>query len=63
MISEKKGQTYQHVVSYVRTRLRFAMLRSTLIAIRGYKGRVNRNEVPLAEIDFNIIPQTLSVAI
>ena len=63
MIADKKGQTYQHVVSYVRTRLRFAMLRSTLIAIRGFKGRVQNKELSVDEVDFNIIPRTMSVAI
>ena len=63
MIADKRGQTYQHVVSYVRTRLRFAMLRSTLIAIRGFKGRVKNKELSVDEVDFNIIPRTMSVAI
>ena len=63
MIADKRGQTYQHVVSYVRTRLRFAMLRSTLIAIRGFKGRVKNKELSMDEVDFNIIPGTMSVAI
>ena len=63
MIADKRRQTYQHVVSYVRTRLRFAMLRSTLIAIRGFKGRVKNKELSIDEVDFNIIPRTMSVAI
>ena len=63
MMADKRGLTYQHVVSNVRTRLRFAMLRSTLIAIRGFKGRVKDKELSLDEVDFNIIPRTVSVAI
>ena len=63
MIAEKKGQKYQHVVTYVRTRLRFAMLKSTLIAIRGYRGRVINKEVPLDELNFNTIPTPMSVLI
>ena len=89
MIADKRGQTYQHVVS---TRLRFAMLRSTcwapraslvaspgstckqvepggtrqrstLIAIRGFKGRVKNKELSVDEDDFSIIPSTMCVAI
>ena len=62
MIAEKKGESYQHVISFVRTRLRFALLKATLIAIRGFKGKVNIKEVPVNEINFNLIP-TISVAI
>ena len=62
MIAEKEGETYQHAVSYVRTRIRFALLKSTLISIRGFKGKVNIKEVPVDEINFNLIP-TISVAI
>ena len=61
MIAEKKGQKYQHVVTYVRTRLRFAMLKSTLIAIRGYKGRVMHREASLDELNFNTISTPMSV--
>ena len=63
MIAEKKGQKYQHVVTYVRTRLRFSMLKSTLIAIRGYKGRVINKEVSLDELNFNTIPTPGSMVI
>ena len=63
MIAKKKGQKYQHVVTYVRTRLRFSMLKSTLIAIRGYKGRVINKEVSLDELNFNTIPTPGSMVI
>ena len=63
MIAEKKGQKYQHVVTYVRTRLRFSMLKSTLIAIRGYKGRVINKEMSLNELNFNTIPTPGSTVI
>ena len=63
MIAEKKGQKYQHVVTYVRTKLRFSMLKSTLIAIRGYKGRVINKEVSLDELNFNTIPTPRSMVI
>ena len=52
-----------HVVTYVRTRLRFARLKSTLIAIRGYRGRVINKEVSLDELNFNTIPTPMSVLI
>lgn len=36
LISRKRGERYSDVVKYIRTKLRFSMLRSTLIALRGY---------------------------
>ncbi|KAL5266795.1 hypothetical protein ACHWQZ_G003996 [Mnemiopsis leidyi] len=57
MMADKRGLTYQQIISYVRTRLRFAMLRSTLIAVRGFRGRAKNKELPLYEVDFNIIPR------
>ena len=62
LISVKRGEEYSHVVSYVRTRLRFALLRCTLIAIRGERGRRRRKEtdLPLSEVSFNLIPEQAS---
>ena len=52
LIANKTGE------SYMRTRLRFALLRSTLVAIRGYRGRVEKDkEEPLGDISFNLIPE------
>ena len=61
-IAVKRGEEYSHVVSHVRTRIRFALLRSTLIAVRGERGRRRRKETetPLSEISFNLIPKRAS---
>ena len=49
---------YCDVVRHVRTRIRFAMLRTTLIALRGYRGKkINiKHEAPLSEVSYNLIP-------
>ena len=59
LISAKRGEEYSHVVSHIRTRLRFAILKCTLIAIRGDRGRNRRNQqsVPLSEVSFNLVPE------
>jgi hypothetical protein len=59
LISAKTGETYSHVIRHVRTRLRFALLRATLIAVRGVRGRRGAvdEEINLDEISFNLIPQ------
>ena len=57
-IADKKGERYQQVIAYVRTRLRFAMLKSTLVALRGYRGMQVDRETPLHSLNFNLIPSS-----
>ena len=58
LIANKTGESYPDVMRHMRTRLRFALLRSTLVAIRGYRGRVEKDkEEPLGDISFNLIPE------
>ena len=54
----KERQSY--ILNHIRTGLRFAILRSTLIGIRGERGRVSDNKVNLNEISLNIIPTASS---
>ena len=57
LISTKSGEAYSHVMRHVRTRLRFALLRATLIAIRGSRGwRRSEVELNVDEISFNLMP-------
>ena len=56
LIAVKRGERYCDVVRHIRTRLRFAMLRTTLIALRGYRGRKSKYELPLSEVSYNLIP-------
>ena len=56
LIARKKGEKYSIVMGHIRTRLRFSLLRSTLIAIRGFRG--GRKEAivdPVTEIDFGLV--------
>jgi len=57
-IAEKRRELYASVITYIRTKLRFALLRSTLAAIRGFRGK--RSDVHLqglTDIDFSLIPR------
>ena len=58
LISTKRGEEYSHVVNYVRTRIRFSLLRSTLIAVRGERGK-RRKKAPdsISDISLNLIPE------
>ena len=57
LIANKRGELYSDVVSHMRTRIRFALLKSILIAIRGERGRRrNVREAPMADLSLNLIP-------
>ena len=56
LISAKTGDMYSKVMATLRTRIRFALLNSTLVAIRGYRGKPRKDEtIPLAEVDFGLV--------
>ena len=58
LMSQKTGEAYSDVMRHIRSRLRFALLRSTLVAIRGYRGKLqNLKEDDLSDICFNLIPE------
>ena len=46
LISRKRNEEYHHVMSHIRTRVRFSLLRSVLVALRGERGRKTANPQP-----------------
>ena len=42
LIAEKRNESYPSVVNYIRTRLRFCLLKSILIGLRGIRGKRTR---------------------
>ena len=54
-IARKRGERYADVVKCIRTKLRFAMLKSTLVALRGYRGNRAAKESYISDISFNLI--------
>ena len=54
-IALKRKEEYAHVMQYIRTRLRFNLLRSILVAIRGERGRSSRAD-PISSIEFGMVP-------
>ena len=55
LIAEKKNEEYSDISNYIRTRIRFCILKSTLIAIRGVRGKQNESSNPLPSLSFNLI--------
>ena len=52
----KSGQSYAESVSFIRRRLRFDLLKSTIIALRGYRGKPCMESQDVGELDLNIYP-------
>ena len=54
LIAQKKNENYADVINYVRTRLRFSLLKSILTAVRGVRGK-RRLAAPISSLAFNLI--------
>ena len=57
LISRKRNESYADTICYIRKRLRFALLKSTLIALRGARGENAKiQSMEFSDICFNLIP-------
>ena len=54
LIALKRNENYSDVINYIRTRVRFSLLRSILTAVRGVRGKV-RPAAPIDTVSFNLI--------
>ena len=57
LVANKTKEEYSKVVSHMRTRLRFTLLKSTLIALRGVRGKQEKTTTSISELSFNTIPE------
>ena len=57
LICRKTNEKYSIVMAHLRTRLRFALLKSTIVALRGYRGtgQTKSDVTPLSEVDFGMV--------
>ena len=56
LIAQKRNERYSDVINYIRTRLRFCLLRSVLLAIRGVRGKSLKEKTEsVASISFNLV--------
>ena len=54
LIATKKKESLAEVVSHIRTRIRFSLLKSILTALRGVRGK-QRSEQPVSEVEFSLV--------
>ena len=57
-IAIKRKESYGNVIRFIRTKLRFALLRTVLMCLRGIRGKQYDHEQSLADISFGLIPQS-----
>ena len=57
LLAKKRLERYSDTIKYVRNRLRFALLKATVIAVRGTRGKAIESEKDIEEISFNLIPE------
>ena len=50
------NESYSQVMSHMRTVLRFALLKSTIAGLRGFRGKNENDHSEEEEIDYNLIP-------
>ena len=56
LIAKKTKEDYSKVMSHLRTRIRFTLLKSILIAIRGKGGKKTREGARVSDISFDTMP-------
>ena len=56
LVARKRNENYSHVITHMRTKIRFSVLRSVLVAVRGERGKKAPSSKPLSSTSFNLIP-------
>ena len=59
LISNKRNEDYRDVINHIRTRVRFCLLRSVLVAVRGERGKKHASQ-PLSSVAFNMVPEAMN---
>ena len=60
-ISAQFREKYSQVMSNIRTRISFEIMRSVLVAVRGVRGKISQAKAdPISTIAFNLIPEARS---
>ena len=57
-IAHKRNEDYRCVMNHIRLRVRFALLRSVLVAVRGERGKKHGSQ-PLSSVSFNMVPEAM----
>ena len=59
LIAKKRNEEYYQVINHIRTRIRFSLLRSVLVAVRGERGKKQAAQRSVSAVAFNLIPNAM----
>ncbi len=59
LIASKRNEEYHYVINHIRLKVRFNLLRSVLVAVRGERGRKNPRAQPIGDTAFNMVPEAM----
>ena len=56
LIANKRNESYADVISYIRKKLRFSLLKATLVALRGFRGqKSSATSIHISDVEYNLI--------
>ena len=59
LIASKRNEEYHHVINHIRLKVRFSLLKSVLIAVRGERGKRHSPAQPFSSTAFNMVPEAM----
>ena len=61
-LADKRKDDYASVANYIRTKIRFALLKSVLLSLRGVRGKQQKEDSMMATlaVAFGLIPERVS---
>ena len=61
LVAAKRNDEFKNLISKIRTKTSFALLKNALVSVRGYRGRSPRvPELLISYLLFNLIPEGLT---
>ena len=61
LVAAKRNEEYKDIISLTRPKISFALLKSVLVPVGGYRGRSARvPELPISYLSSNLIPEGLT---
>ena len=58
-MSRKTGQRYCDTIAFIRCRLRFDLLKTCVISLRGHRGKGSAKSEEIDSLDLNLRPQAV----
>ena len=58
LMAHKRKEKYEDIINFIRIKIRFALLKSVLMALRGVRGvQKSSKGIPISTVEFGLIPK------